>query len=62
MRQWCDCAAVTRHNSVVRERREEVVERRDLPVGFNPPVFDGAIPAKPSAAKLANGFFVKPLI
>lgn len=34
----------------------------DLPVGFNPPVFDGAIPAKPNAAKLANGFFVKPLI
>lgn len=33
-----------------------------LPVGFNPPVFDGAIPAKPNAAKPANGFLVKPLI
>lgn len=33
-----------------------------LPVGFKPPVFDGAIPAKPSAANPANGFFVKPLI
>lgn len=31
----------------------------DLPVGFNPPVFDGAIPANPSAAKPAKGFLVK---
>lgn len=32
------------------------------PVGFNPPVFDGAMPANPSAAKPANGFLVNPLI
>lgn len=32
------------------------------PVGFNPPVFDGAIPANPNAANPANGFLVKPLI
>lgn len=32
------------------------------PVGFNPPVFDGAIPANPNAAKPANGFLVNPLI
>lgn len=32
------------------------------PVGFKPPVFDGAIPANPNAARLANGFLVNPLI
>lgn len=37
-------------------------QRKNLPVGFNPPVFDGAMPAKPNAAKLANGFFDNPLI
>ena len=31
-----------------------------LPTGFSPPVLVGAIPARPTAARPANGFFVNP--
>lgn len=36
-----------------------VTDSDKLPVGFSPPVFDGAMPANPNAAKPANGFLVK---